>query len=73
MAKKLPTYEGVFEALAIQPRHLQNGDKIRVILETPFTREKWDQVCRLALCDVKVFMEEFEQQPDLEGVDEQDE
>ena len=72
MAKKVVTVEGVFDMMAI-PRRLRNGDRMKVELEAPFDREKYLELAGLTLGKVKIFMEFFEEQPDLEGVDPDDE
>ena len=69
---KLSQFEGVFE-IEVHPRRLRNGHKIRVIMEMPYDEALYAQITKLNFKDAKVFLEEHEVQPDLEGVNEEEE
>ena len=70
---KLKTFEGIFE-VEVHPRKLRNGNKIKVLLEMPYTEENYSKVNGLNFKNAKVFFEETEgAQPDLENIEETEE
>ena len=73
MAKKMKNFEGIFE-VEVHPRKLRNGNKIKVILEMPYTEDDYERVNRLNFKNATVFLQETEgAQPDLENIEEETE
>ena len=63
---KMKTFEGIFE-VEVHPRKLRNGNRIKVILEMPYTEKDYAAVNGINFKNAKVFLEECEgAQPDLE-------
>lgn len=64
------TIEDKFEVFDIKVRRLRNGDKLCLVLEQMYEKQKEVNAAKLRFQDCKVFFKSVDQQLDLEGDDE---
>jgi len=64
MARKPKEYQGTFEVFDVIHRRLRNGNKLRLVLEQPYTREAARKLIDLVDREAEVSL--VEQEPTLD-------
>ena len=70
---KMKQADGIGE-IEVHPRKLRNGNRIKVVIEMPYTEKKFAEINKLNFKNVEFFLKEIElAQPDLENVEGEEE